>query len=1463
MTKSVKIRSRGGGRPAELRGILAPAQNGAGPVLTSAFPDHVARWRKGERLNQLFEERCDAFVEQGRADQLAVDAEDMVLTYEELDRRANQLARYLLTAGARPGDRIALLFDQPSYAYVAMLGVLKIRAAYVPLDPGFPPERLQYIVEDADVTTVLSLSHLRALLPEVAALTICLDDAREQVDAQNPARMEEPLEGGTADELAYIIYTSGSTGRPKGVAIEHASICNFVRVASALYGIEPTDRVYQGMTIAFDFSVEEIWVSWLAGATLVPKPRGSTLLGNDLASYLVAKRISALCCVPTLLATIDEDLPELRFLLVSGEACPRDLVTRWHTPGRRFLNVYGPTEATVTATWALVDPDGPVSLGVPLPTYSAVILDPVESRTLPQGEAGEIGLAGVGLARGYVNRPDLTEKAFIPDFLNISNNPSGRIYRTGDLGRISKDGEIEYLGRIDTQVKIRGYRIELAEIESFLLQVPGIAHAVVNTFEPEPGLVELAAFYTLRHDAGTVAAHDIYQMLRTRLPGYMVPAYYEQLDSIPAMPSGKADRKRLPLPSQRLSLATSGTYTAPATPVEASLAEQLGSVLGLDRVSAEAHFFNDLGANSLLMAHFCARVRNNTDLLPPAMQDVYQNPSVRQLARVLTATAPAAQTTPQTPEPVYPTATEPDPPLPGTFQYVLCGVIQLAIFLGYTMYASWLLVIGFSWSTTGTNLLDTWLRSVGLAGAMFVVLSLTPVVLKWVLIGRWKPRKIRLWSLDYIRFWMVKTLTRANPMVFFAGSPLYTLYLRMLGAKIGKGVVIFSRHVPACPDLLTVGDHTVIHKNSFFLCYQARPGVIETGRVTLGSNVLLSENTTLDIWTEMGNDTQLGHASALQTSMSIPDGEVWHGSPPVRANANYRRVPDAECTTRRKVIFSLFQLVSRFVVVLPVAVLGLSNLLPPYLDPANLRLADPKFILDFVAATMVLFLAGVIGGMIFVLTVPRFLNLFLKPDKVYPLYGVHFSIQRTISRISNASLYLNIFGDSSYIVHYLQALGYDLCKIEQTGSNFGPAVAHESPFLTTVGTGTMVSDGLNIMNADFSSTSFRVSRVRIAGRNFLGNHLTFPIGARVGENCLLATKVMVPIDGPVRTDVGLLGSPAFEIPRSVRRDAEFDELKTEEAKNRLLPAKNRHNIMTMVLFLAENWFWVFAAMLSGAVAVTAHGLIGVLAVALSMVGFLLFRVLFSALIEHAVLGFRPLKPEYCSIYDRYFWHHERLWKLMTAAPFNGTPFKSMVWRLLGVKVGKRVYDAGTGIPEKTLVTIGDDCAFNEGSIMQGHSLEDGTFKSGYIVLGDRCCLGVEAFVHYGVTMRNGSTVGADAFLMKGAEVPENALFVGNPARDVTQSRGTAVPLPALAAGPRHRAGSERAAADRAVADKAGADKAGVSRERAEGRRDPVASVQPRHRATADRWNEGVASTRDDLHRRSHASSQRHRRTVSR
>ncbi|WP_160822587.1 AMP-binding protein [Actinomadura sp. J1-007] len=350
-------------------GVLADSETArlvtAEHVLVGTGHEPGVRWRPGERLEHLFEDRCDRLRTDGGPLPPAVDAGDRVLTFGELDERANRLARLLLARGVRPGDRVGLLLDEAVHAYAGMLAVLKAHASYVPLDAGYPTDRLEYIVRDAGVRTVLSLSHLRGPLDGSGAEVLCLDELSALADAQPGHRLTDAERGDPVDDLCYIVYTSGSTGRPKGVAIEHASICNFVRVAVEVYGVGPADRMYQGMTIAFDFSVEEIWVPLVAGATLVPKPAGASLVGDELRDFLVERRVTALCCVPTLLATLDGDVPGLDFLLVSGEACPQDLVARWHRPGRRFLNVYGPTEATVTATWTPLSPDRPVTIGIP------------------------------------------------------------------------------------------------------------------------------------------------------------------------------------------------------------------------------------------------------------------------------------------------------------------------------------------------------------------------------------------------------------------------------------------------------------------------------------------------------------------------------------------------------------------------------------------------------------------------------------------------------------------------------------------------------------------------------------------------------------------------------------------------------------------------------------------------------------------------------------------------------------------------------------------------------------------------------------------------------------------------------------------------------------------------------------------------------------------------------------------
>ena len=515
-----------------------------------------------------------------------------------------------------------------------------------------------------------------------------------------------------------------------------------------------------------------------------------------------------------------------------------------------------------------------MTIGVPLPTYSVVVLDPEDPhRALPLGGIGELGIGGIGLARGYVNRDDLTEKAFIPDFIGLPANPSKRIYRTGDLCRINEQGEIEYHGRIDLQVKIRGYRIELTEIESVLLQVPGVSGAVVHTYEPVPGTVELVGYYSLRTDTESVDPEAIYAVLRDRLPSYMVPAYLEQLDVIPLTTSDKADRKNLPPPSARRTSGSAREHVAPVGPVETALAGLLGEVLGLEKVSADAHLFDDLGANSLLLAQFCTKVRRHPDLAPVSTREVYQHPTVTALA-----TLQPARPAPGTPaRPAAPT-TSPVTRV-GALTHAACGTVQLLLFLASLVTAAKVLETGYLWVVAATGIVDAYLRALAWGAGTFAGFTLLPIVAKWLLIGRFRPREFPAWGLTYLRFWLVKTLIRANPMTMFTGSPLHLMYLRALGARIGKGAVVLSPRVAACPDLLTIGPGTVVREDSSLLCFRAEAGRIRLGAVTLGANVIVSEKTVLDVDTAIGDGGWLGHCSSLQPGQRVPAGQYWHGSP--------------------------------------------------------------------------------------------------------------------------------------------------------------------------------------------------------------------------------------------------------------------------------------------------------------------------------------------------------------------------------------------------------------------------------------------------------------------------------------------------------------------------------------------------------------------------------------------------------
>src|SRR5882724_11779186 len=809
--------------------------------------------------------------------------------------------------------------------------------------------------------------------------------------------------------------------------------------------------------------------------------------------------------------------------------------------------------------------------------------------------------------------------------------------------------------------------------------------------------------------------------------------------------------------------------SAATTSAEGIFAEVLADVLRVDRVSVDSHFFDELGADSLVMAHFCARVRKRGNLPSVSMKDVYAHPTIRSLAVALADSAPSSAKSSVVAASEVATPTS-------TLEYVLCGALQLLFFLGYSYLAALATAQAYEWISEGSDGVDIYVRLVLCSVAGFLVVCTAPILAKWMLIGRWKPEQIRIWSLAYVRFWIVKTLIRSNPCaLLFVGSPLYVLYLRALGAKIGPGVVIFSRRVPVCTDLLTIGAGTVIRKEAIFQCYRAQVGRLEIGPVTLGRDVFVGERSVLDINTSMGDRAQLGHASGLHSGQAVPAGERWHGSPAQRTDVNYLRVPPARCGTLRRAGYAAAALLVVLLLYLPLVEGGASlaidgaSSLAQVLDPTGGASTLIGLFIEALILSLVVFFGLALIGLLIAVAVSRVLNSFIRPDTVYPLYGLHDAVHRAIARIGTLRFFTRLFGDSSYIVHFLQWLGYHLSPVEQTGSNFGNELMHANPSLSAVGTGTMVASGLILVNDEVSSSSFRVSRVAIGPHNFVGNDVTYPVGGRTGDNVLLGTKVMVPLDGKIREGVGLLGAPCFEIPRSVERDSRFDHLRTGEALRRGLAAKNRYNLRTIGLFLFTRWVGVFLFALLYLAAIELYDVLPHVVSAVLFALSVVITAVYLTLVHRCVEALHPVRPTICSIYHPDFWSAERRFKvnpIYYLHAFDGTPFKNVLWRLMGVRIGRRVLDDGAHISDPSLTAIGDESVLNCRSEIQCHSQEDGTFKCDRTTIGAGCTLGVGAFVLYGVTMGDGSVLAADSFRMKGEWVPAHARWGGNPAKEM-------------------------------------------------------------------------------------------------
>jgi amino acid adenylation domain-containing protein/non-ribosomal peptide synthase protein (TIGR01720 family) len=514
---------------------------------------------------------------------------------------------------------------------IAILAIWKAGGAYLPLDPAYPIDRLAYMLEDSQIQVLLSHSSLEAKLPPHRAQVLCLDLLSEQL-ARYASENLEPT--ATPDSLAYVIYTSGSTGRPKGTMLEHRGLSNLTEAQVRTFELGPNDNVLQFASPSFDASVFEIVMALRVGAALHLASREDLLPGPTLIKLLNDHKISIVTLPPSVLAALpDQEFPHLRQIIVAGEACSPDLVDRW-APGRRFFNAYGPTETTVWATVEQCDgSDARPPIGRPLINTTIYLFDE-QGQLAPIGEPGEIYIGGVGLARGYLGRPELTAERFVVNPFAEADKPhTARLYRTGDLGRFLPDGRIEFLGRIDHQVKLRGFRIELGEIEAVLSRHPAVQEGVVVLREDVPGQKRLVAYVvpnSVGKNSNGSLSGGLRQYLAAQLPDYMVPPVYVMLDAMPLTPNSKVDRKALPAPDTQ-QVERSGDFVAPRSPNEELLAQIWCDVLQLDQVSITDNFF-ELGGDSILSIQIISRAHQAG--LQISVSQFFQYPTIAELAAV-------------------------------------------------------------------------------------------------------------------------------------------------------------------------------------------------------------------------------------------------------------------------------------------------------------------------------------------------------------------------------------------------------------------------------------------------------------------------------------------------------------------------------------------------------------------------------------------------------------------------------------------------------------------------------------------------------------------------------------------------------------------------------------------------------------------------------------------------------------
>lgn len=1247
----------------------------------------------------------------------ALDNGSHTLTYEEFAQRAEAVADELAAHQIGRGNRVAVRINSGTVdLYIAIMGILVAGAAYVPIDADDPDERARTIIEEAEVSAVITNDLVVTVFPR-----------HRPFDLFDEERLGHP----ELTDDAWIIFTSGSTGKPKGVAVTHRSAAGFVDAESELFlqdhPISHRDRVMAGLSVAFDASCEEIWLAWRYGACLVPAPRSLVRSGMDLGPWLVANNISIVSTVPTLVSLWPaEALDHVRLLILGGEACPPEIGARFANPDREVWNTYGPTEATVVACAAQLTGEPPVRIGLPLSGWDLAIVDEA-GNPVAEGETGELIIGGIGLARYLDPIKDAEKYAPLPAL------GWDRAYRSGDLVVNDPEGLI-FLKRADDQVKVGGRRIELGEIDAQLLDLPGVVAAATAVRSTETGNKLLVGYLTV--DATFVLAEAL-ATLRRDMPAALVPRL-AIVDDLPTKTSGKIDRDALPWP---LPEAASDDAASAFEGTAARVRELWQQILGAKASTPEDDFF-DLGGGSLTAAQLVSLLR--VDHPEVVVADVYEHSTVASLAAYLDAMKTPTTARNRTVGPV-PFKTQVGQVIATGLLRTVAGIKWLAwIALGNALAH----LAGLTWLPTlpWWAVLVLWALFISAPGRMLVAAAGTRVILWGVQPGSY-PRGGKV----HLRLWAADHFADAIGAASNAGAYLMRWYARLLGAHVEPNVDLHT--VPPITGMLHLGAGCAIESEVDLAGYWLDGAWIKIGTVTIGSGARIGARSTLTPGASVGMEAEVAPGSAVFGE--VPAGEFWSGAP-ARYVGTARGPWEGERAAHRPVWQWAYALLSFGIALIPLVamVAGFGVLWPSLSGATSLAAA-------VLAALPWLPLAVIVGYGVLMLEIWATVRLLSRSISSghHPVHSLPaWSAWATMRIMDEARTWLFALYSSTWTPAWLRLLGADI------GKDVESSTAMMIPKLTTIGNGAFLADDTMIGGYELGGGWLRVEKVRVGKRAFVGNSGMAAPGRKVPKESLVAVLSAAPRRGKAKGGTSWIGSPPTKLRRS---HGDVDQGLTYDPPTRLRVFR--------ALIEACRFIPTLLAMALAVVTVAALEALVLccgwpLAFALSGVVLLAsgtLAALVSALAKWLLIG--RLKRSDHPLWSSLVWRNELADTFIEvlaapwfARPTLGTPLLNVWLRGLGAEIGRGVWCDTYWLPEPDLIRLGDGVNINAGCVVQTHLFHDRVLSIDAVTLRSGATLGPNSVILPAATLGRSSTVGPVSLVMRGESVPDKTRWIGNP-----------------------------------------------------------------------------------------------------